>query len=150
MLALAATTVNNTATGQYMSNPEIFKGPENDPNKEIMQKFCEDFKHAVNLATQLKERYSEELERAATTAAVALYHQSFQAQLPYPLRVTVGEGINAHSSQHNVPIEDGLTTFVATDLRRIDSEEVVFRDFPHGLWYVVFGHDMEIEPVFEN
>lgn len=131
-----------------MTNHEAHPGFEKDPAREAMLRFCDNFKHVLNLAEQLKQEYSEELERTATTGAVSLYHQSFNAGLPYPFKIIVGKNIEAHSSENLQPIEEGLSSFTTTDLREVTVDKVVFFNFPHGPWHVVFGHDMRIEPVF--
>lgn len=132
---------------EYQETP--FK-PDEEKKKEAMQQFCDDFYAALDLVIELKNNYSDELNDRAKEWNSSLYMRSFQGGLFYPLKVTIGKDITAHSSEYNQIIEEGLRDFTTTDLREVAVDKVVFFNFPHGPWHVVFGHDIQIEPIYDS
>lgn len=143
-----------------MINPEYGRPPERDPAKIEMWKFCRDLQDAIAMAAQLHTEYSEELKDRAKTAAVSLIHQSYNNQLPYSFRITLPQGLTespilegreySHISENTEVEQLNPETFIATEIREIRPDQIEFMDFNTKKWLVVFGHEMEIEPVFPD
>jgi len=133
-----------------MTNYNVFRMSDEERTMKEALKFCGDVKEALELAAQRNIEDSEELKRAAEQAAVSVIHRSMFDSLPYDLLVSLPENIPAHISRNWTILDDKPKTFIATDVRAISPQQVEFHHNPTDNWLIVFGHDINIEPVFPD
>jgi hypothetical protein len=131
-------------------NFNIFRRPDEDRVMKEAREFCQDIKQALELAARRKEEDSEELRRMADQAAVSVIHHSMFDSLPYHLLVSLPDDTEAHISRNWTILDDKPKTFIATDVRAISPQQVEFHHNPTDNWLIVFGHNMDIEPVFPD
>lgn len=133
-----------------MASPERSGEFKLDPRYREAFGFCQDIQRALVLWQKIASNDVDdwqEAHRLAVAAAESIIHQSAFGGLKFRLSVAVPPETNAHISRNWQIIEDKSQAFEASEIRSIDSRGIEFHDIISDNWLVVFGHNVQVNPV---
>jgi len=133
-----------------MANHEKLDKFEKDPRYEEALRYCQELKDALELAKKLNgsDEPSDNQIRQAQAAAESVIHQGVFGGLPFRLNISIPEGVKAEISKSWEIIDAEPHHFEATEVRYIGKDQVDFHDGESDHWLVVYGHTLEIIPLF--
>lgn len=132
--------------------------PDTDPHKQLrLERQAKAFTDVLQFALQMnflltvpKNSYDDELRRKAQEAAQQAIHDSYLGVLPFTFRIELPADNPGILSKNWEIISDGVFSFEASEVRRIDPDQVDFHNIDSDEWLTLKKHRIDkITPVFK-
>lgn len=133
---------------------EGYMGPEQDPIKNEAYEFCDALRHAIGIAAAFQREPSHDnwlrLEEAQKYIGELSPRPHWGHKPEFQLKITPRGDIQSHISRNMEVIRDNPGPTIVDAVDAIRTDEVVFYIHEEEKYLVIFGHEMEIEPVFSD